>query len=60
MHVIDLHLYVKFRSSAGIFHTFASANQLPGLSISGKLAACAYILFCVGFFDKLPVVKFNL
>ena len=35
--VDDLHLYLKCHSSTGIFQTFGSKNQLPGLSIIGTL-----------------------
>ena len=37
MQVIDLHLYLKCHSSAGVFSNIASKNQLPGLSVSGTL-----------------------
>ena len=35
MQVIDLRLYLKCQSPAGVFKHFASKNQLPGLSVSG-------------------------
>ena len=37
MQVIDLHLYLKCQSPAGVFKHFASKNQLPGLAVSGTL-----------------------
>ena len=35
MQVIDLRLYLKCQSLAGVFKHFASKNQLPDLSVSG-------------------------
>ena len=37
--VIDLHLYVKRRSSTAFFSHCARANQLSAFSIGGTLAA---------------------
>ena len=37
MQVDDLHLYLKCQSSTGVFQTFASKNQLAGLTLSGTL-----------------------
>ena len=37
MQVNDLHLYLKCHSSTGVFKHFAIKNQLPGLTIIGKL-----------------------
>ena len=37
MQVDELHVYLKCHYSTGGFQTFASKNQLHGLSVSGAL-----------------------
>ena len=46
--VNDLHLYLKFHSSTGIFKHFASKNQLPGFYISGTLVENGSKNMCEG------------
>ena len=59
MQVIDLHFYLKCHSSTGVFQTFGSKIQLPGLSISGTLIEKKnkkkQKLYCLFFMDGVQL-----